>query len=87
MVLNEVTLVDQHNNPFVPTAGSGSADSPYVFAGGPSSYVAQKLIDLWYAWADYYVQNVGATTVSQSGQTTGDKFTVGRECSGTLRSQ
>ncbi|WP_373649965.1 beta strand repeat-containing protein [Schlesneria sp. DSM 10557] len=69
--LNEVTLVDVNQNPFVPAAGTGSSGSPYVFAGSPASYVAQKLINLWYAWADYYVQNVDATTVSLSGKTTG----------------
>lgn len=68
---NTITLVDQNQNPLIPTAGSGSTGSPYVFAGSPSSYVATKLINLWYAWADYYVQNVGATTVSSTGSTTG----------------
>lgn len=69
--LNAITLVDQNQDPFIPTAASGSTGSPYVFAGGPSSYVATKLINLWYAWADYYVQNVGATTVTSTGSTTG----------------
>ncbi|MBS0261881.1 MAG: hypothetical protein JSS02_07980 [Planctomycetes bacterium] len=64
-------LVDENGSPVIPAAGSGSSDTPYSFSGGPSSYVAAKLIDLWYAWADYYVQNVGATTQSLTGTTTG----------------
>jgi hypothetical protein len=43
----------------VPKAGSGS----YLFTGGPESYVVSTLINNWYSWADYYVNNVDAVDV------------------------
>lgn len=69
-----VTLVDNASptpNPYIPAMASATSGSPYSFSTGPSSYVAQALIDLWYAWADYYVQNSGATTVTSPGTSTG----------------
>jgi hypothetical protein len=54
-----------------PAAGSGSAGTPYVFTGAPSSYVVSTLINNWYSWADYYVNNVNATPQTSSGSTYG----------------
>lgn len=57
----------------VPAAGRGSAGTPYRFTGAPASYVAQTLIDNWYSWADYYVENVDAADVPNvTGTTYGD---------------
>lgn len=47
----------------VPSAATGSAGAPYRFTGAPESYVASTLINLWYSWADYYVNNVDAVDV------------------------
>ncbi len=30
----------------------------FTFTGAPYSYVVRKLIDVWYAWADYYVREL-----------------------------
>ncbi len=37
--------------------GIASPSKSYTFLGSGSSYVVQKLVDVWYAWADYYVRN------------------------------
>jgi hypothetical protein len=71
---NQVTgvmLVDPAGNPYTPASGSASGATPYAFLSGPSSYLARTLINNWYAWADYYVQNVNATAQSGMGSTTG----------------
>jgi hypothetical protein len=51
---SQVNLVKKDGTPIttVPT-GTGT----YTFIGAPDSYIVQKLIDVWYAWADYYVRN------------------------------
>ncbi len=51
----------------IPAAGSGS----YVFTGAPSSYVVSTLINNWYSWADYYVNNVNATAQMSTGNAYG----------------
>jgi hypothetical protein len=57
----------------VPQAGSGSAETPYLFTGGPESYVVSTLVNNWYSWADYYVNNVDAVDVPNvTGTTYGD---------------
>jgi hypothetical protein len=38
-------------------SGTASPSGAYTFLGSGSSYIVQKLIDVWYAWADYYVKN------------------------------
>src|SRR5262249_42518522 len=35
-----------------------SGQDNYVFTGGLSDYAAQALLNLWYAWSDYYVSYV-----------------------------
>lgn len=47
----------------IPAVASGSAGTPYRFTGGPESYVVSTLINNWYSWADYYVNNVDAVDV------------------------
>lgn len=47
----------------IPAAASGSAGAPYRFTGAPASYVVSTLINNWYSWADYYVNNVDAVDV------------------------
>ncbi len=63
----------------VPAAGSGSAANPYVFTGGNSSYIVSTLVNNWYAWADYYVNNVNATAQSSKGNTYGPGPKLGLE--------
>jgi hypothetical protein len=63
----KVSLVDRNGNPYTPGKGSG----PYVFTGAPSSYIETTLINNWYSWADYYVNNVKASEVSGNGSTHG----------------
>ncbi|CAN5415756.1 hypothetical protein BH10PLA2_BH10PLA2_35210 [soil metagenome] len=55
----------------MPAAGNGSAATPYVFTGAPTSYVVSTLVNNWYAWADYYVNNVNATAQTSTGSTYG----------------
>jgi hypothetical protein len=42
------------------SATLASGQGPYVFTGGLSDYAAQDLLNLWYAWADFYVSYVTA---------------------------
>jgi hypothetical protein len=58
-------------NGAAPAAGTGSPATPYIFTGAPVSYVVSTLINNWYAWADYYVNNVGATAQTSTGSTYG----------------
>jgi hypothetical protein len=61
--------------------GSTPSSGPYTFLGSPSSYIVQTLINVWYAWADYYVKQLAsganaaptgsfsATTTANGGRT------------------
>jgi hypothetical protein len=60
-----VNLVDRTNTPVTPPATTG----PYTFTGAPNSYIVQTFIDLWYAWADFYVNTVNAPTGQFQGST------------------
>jgi hypothetical protein len=48
-------------------AGGAIADGqgPYVFTGGLNDYAPTALLNLWYAWADYYVSYVQGKTTAQ----------------------
>lgn len=45
----------------IPTMANGA----YVFTGSPASYVVQTLINNWYSWADYYVNNIDVLPPAQ----------------------
>jgi len=56
------------------SATTTGTHAPYVytFARPASDYAASRIINLWYSWANYYVQNAGVAPQSLSAGTTKD---------------
>ncbi len=52
-------ILPDSSNPYVQhitlDSNVGTTTGPYTFKGAVTDFVAERLLQLWYAWADYYV--------------------------------